>query len=210
MPAGAGIPLIAGAGSWPASGSPRHTLKWNVLPMPFSLSTSISPPIISTSFLLMLNPRPVPPYFRVVELSACENAVKSRAVSSGSMPIPVSRTEKCRTVPSARRSPGLTESSISPRSVNLTAFDMRFRSTCPSRSGSPFHRRGMPGGTRSRNSSPLSETRCPIRGPRLASTSSRSKSTRSMEILPASIFEKSRISLMMPSSEMPAPWILAT
>ena len=33
----------------------------NVLPLPFSLSTLTLPPIISTRFLTILSPRPVPP-----------------------------------------------------------------------------------------------------------------------------------------------------
>jgi len=41
----------------------------------------------------MESPSPVPPYLRVVEVSACEKAWKSRALCSGVMPIPLSRTE---------------------------------------------------------------------------------------------------------------------
>src|SRR5262245_42277757 len=46
----------------------------NVDPRPTSLSTVISPPIISQNRLLIASPRPVPPYFRVVDASACENS----------------------------------------------------------------------------------------------------------------------------------------
>ena len=46
----------------------------NVLPAPGSLVTSMSPPIMRHSRRLMARPRPVPPYFRVVELSAWENS----------------------------------------------------------------------------------------------------------------------------------------
>ena len=45
-------------------------VKLKVLPSPDLLSTQISPPIISTRRLLMARPRPVPPYLRVVEVSA--------------------------------------------------------------------------------------------------------------------------------------------
>jgi len=38
-----------------------------VEPTPSSLSTIIEPPIISQNRLLMANPRPVPPYTRVVD-----------------------------------------------------------------------------------------------------------------------------------------------
>ena len=49
-------------------------MKVKVLPFPGSLSTSIDPSIISTSVLEIASPRPVPPYLRDVELSACEMA----------------------------------------------------------------------------------------------------------------------------------------
>jgi hypothetical protein len=37
-----------------------------------SLSIPIRPPIASTSCIEIANPKPLPPYFRLVELSACE------------------------------------------------------------------------------------------------------------------------------------------
>jgi hypothetical protein len=46
----------------------------------------------------MVNPRPVPPYFRVVELSAWANGSKMWASLFSGMPMPVSRTVKCRMV----------------------------------------------------------------------------------------------------------------
>ena len=52
----------------------KEAVKEKVVPCPGSLSTRISPPIISTRRLLMDSPRPVPPYFRVVEVSAWEKA----------------------------------------------------------------------------------------------------------------------------------------
>ena len=42
----------------------------------------------------MASPNPVPPKRRVVDGSACTNGWKMRRCWSGSMPIPVSRTEK--------------------------------------------------------------------------------------------------------------------
>jgi hypothetical protein len=68
-------------------------VKKNSLPLPGSLSTQISPPIISTRRLDMVNPSPVPPYFLVVELSAWLKAWKSFPFCSSVSPIPVSRTE---------------------------------------------------------------------------------------------------------------------
>ena len=56
-----------------SSPRPKLAVKLKVLPRPCSLSTQISPPIISASRLLIVSPKPVPPYLRVVEESACIN-----------------------------------------------------------------------------------------------------------------------------------------
>src|SRR5882724_10066231 len=60
------------------------------------LSTQIFPCIASTRRAEMVRPRPVPPNVRVLEPSACEKASKIIFCLSCGMPIPVSRTEKCR------------------------------------------------------------------------------------------------------------------
>jgi predicted CXXCH cytochrome family protein len=64
----------------------------NVDPRPTSLATVISPPIISQNRLLIASPSPVPPYFRVVDASACENSWNNLPICSDVMPIPVSAT----------------------------------------------------------------------------------------------------------------------
>src|SRR6202167_4977807 len=71
-------------------GNPNVAVKCNVLPRAGTLSTQILPPIKSTKRLVIAKPRPVPPYFRVVELSACVNASKIMACLSSAMPIPLS------------------------------------------------------------------------------------------------------------------------
>ena len=58
---------------------PKRAVKWNVLPLPTSLSTQMRPPISSTSCGEMARPRPVPPNRRVVELSAWLKASKIAA-----------------------------------------------------------------------------------------------------------------------------------
>ena len=71
------------------------------------------------------SPRPVPPYWRVVELSACENALNIRSSLSCGMPIPVSRTSKLKRDAVAGVSPRLTLTRIVPAGVNLMAFESR-------------------------------------------------------------------------------------
>ena len=69
----------AAAGGAPSLARPNRAVKWNVLPWPTSLSTQMRPPIRSTSCAEIVSPRPVPPYLRVVELSACANGSKIAA-----------------------------------------------------------------------------------------------------------------------------------
>ena len=64
-------------------------------PLPDSLSTQIWPPIISTKRIEMESPSPVPPYRRVVDVSAWVNGSKMIFCFLGRMPMPVSVTVKC-------------------------------------------------------------------------------------------------------------------
>src|SRR5581483_9519800 len=75
-------------------GRPNCATKRKVAPAPGSLSTHIRPPIRDTSCEQMVSPSPVPPYFRVDDVSACENASKIVACLSSEIPMPVSATEK--------------------------------------------------------------------------------------------------------------------
>jgi len=50
-----------------------------VLPRPGSLCTVICPPMRATSREAIVRPSPVPPYFRVVEVSSCSNARNIRS-----------------------------------------------------------------------------------------------------------------------------------
>ena len=47
------------------------TVKENVEPFPTAESTQIRPPCISMMRLEIASPKPVPPFLRVIELSAC-------------------------------------------------------------------------------------------------------------------------------------------
>ena len=68
---------------WRAGGSSAHAgasmVNWNVEPVPGRRSRAhMRPPISSARRLLIARPRPVPPYLRVVEESACVNDWNSR------------------------------------------------------------------------------------------------------------------------------------
>ena len=184
-------------------------MKKNVLPTPGALSTPIVPPIISTSRLLMVRPRPVPPYLRVVEASAWLKALNRRPRCSGVMPMPVSRIENLISAVFSVRLTSSVETTISPCSVNLTELLARLIRTCPSRSGSPTSARGTLGAVLKSTSSPSFSWALTVTSvARFSMTLSRLKGIDSMASLPASIFEKSRMSLMMPSSEVAERWIL--
>ena len=94
-----GAASSSGAGVGAAGRSvPRsnRTVKVKVLPRPGVLRTLIVPPISPASRAAMVRPSPVPPYRRVIELSACSNAWKIFRCTSGAMPMPVSSTRKAR------------------------------------------------------------------------------------------------------------------
>src|SRR5262249_1435391 len=64
----------------------------NTEPLPGSLATATSPPIMRASLRVMARPSPVPPYCRAVEESAWVNSSNSLACCSGVIPMPVSAT----------------------------------------------------------------------------------------------------------------------
>src|SRR6266536_74882 len=66
--------LAHGGPAWASTRTGR--VKQKVDPLPGSDSTQIRPPCISMMRLAMDKPRPVPPFFRVIELSACWNSSK--------------------------------------------------------------------------------------------------------------------------------------
>ena len=69
---------LAGAGCGAPTCAGRRIVK--VEPRPSSLRTVMSPPIIWQKRRLMARPRPVPPYLRVVEASACTNSWNRRPI----------------------------------------------------------------------------------------------------------------------------------
>ena len=75
----------------PSSG-PVGTENRKMLPWPGVLVTLNTPPKSSINRTEIVRPKPVPPYSRVVELSACENGAKTFRSCVRFMPIPVSRT----------------------------------------------------------------------------------------------------------------------
>ena len=102
--------------------TPSRAVNQKRLPRPGSLLTPASPPIRCASRRVIDSPSPLPPYLRVVDASACSNALNRRARSCASMPIPVSLTSKRSSTVSSPRSTTATLSVTLPCSVNLTAL----------------------------------------------------------------------------------------
>src|SRR5262245_44663448 len=110
----------------------RRTI--NTEPLPSSLATVTSPPIMRASLRVMARPSPVPPKFCAVVASAWVNSSNSFACCSAVMPMPVSETAN-----STKLLPLLTlraASLTSPSLVNLHALLNRLSSICRSRMGS--------------------------------------------------------------------------
>ena len=137
---------------WLAVGSSAYgarIVKRKVEPRPGpALPTHIVPPISSARRLLMARPSPVPPYLRVVELSAWLKLWNSLPMPAGVRPMPESRTANSSCGSPEPTVLARTVSTTSPLSVNFTAFASRLRSTCRSRVTSPL----MAAGTSPSNS----------------------------------------------------------
>ena len=104
------------------------------LPLPSSLSSVTLPPCNSTNLATRAKPRPVPSCGRVKPDSICVNARNNFAVSSKAMPIPVSHTVN-RTASSPLGAVTLNPM-CPPLGVNLTALVSKFTRICFKRLGS--------------------------------------------------------------------------
>ena len=151
----------------------------------------------------MANPNPVPPYFLVVEESTCMNFSKSDPTFSGGMPMPVSFTETRIWAPFLSLRSHSTAIRTWPLAVNLMALPARFVTTCRIRPASPIKRRGMAGGYCTTKSMPFSSALEASISATSSVTRRRSNAEASIVSLPASILEKSRISLMTVSKMSP-------
>ena len=191
----------------------RGRKRVKVLPCPEVLSSLISPPSSLATSREIDRPRPVPPYFRLVDVSACWNGSKMIWCLSGGMPMPVSLTEKKSTMSDwfrmswSRPQPlGATPmwSCTFPSEVNLKAFDSRLRRICWMRFESVSNATGRSGSSSTSKSSFLESAI----GRNEAWTSSWMSLNRtwltSTDIVPDSILDRSRMSLMRPSRSVPA------
>ena len=103
----------------------------NSVPFPCSVWISMVPPIMSTMFLVMAIPRPVPCVLLTVEVRSRSNGSKIFLTNSGLMPMPLSLT-RISYCPQPRfllvSCLSRTET-VPPAGVNLMALDSRFKRT---------------------------------------------------------------------------------
>ena len=185
-----------------------------VEPWPGTERTWSSPPSSRAISRLIERPRPVPPYLRLVVPSACWNASKISFCLSCGMPMPVSLTEISIASSTSRRIGWLglqpsaavrTERVTAPCAVNLNALDKRLRTTCWSRFSSVRMVAGSASSNSTWNARPFSDASwrkvrsiCCLRP-------ESGMSPISIETVPDSIFDRSRMSLMRLSRSVPAP-----
>ncbi len=179
----------------------KRAVNQNSDPTPSLLVTPTSPPINSANCLEIARPRPVPPNLRVVAASTCVNSSKSSPILSPGIPMPVSRTEKRNMTPPSLEYSTVTPTVTSPASVNLIAFPVRLVRICRNRPGSPRSNSGTSVDIPQNNSSPFSCACTASVAAKSSSSLCRSKSRISKSSLPASIFEKSRMSLIRLSND---------
>ena len=179
----------------------RGTRIRKVEPCPGTLSTLICPPIISVNCLVIGNPSPVPPYFVVVSSSAWVNSSNTLMTCCSFMPIPVSAISKfSHSIPAKRI--GCAVTVTTPSSVNLQALVSKLIKHWRNRVSSP---RMPPMSSATSNSMRLLFFDA-SGSPMLLSTLIMlliSKSEINSSILPASIFDRSKMSLIKPSKCTP-------
>ena len=158
----------------------------------------------------MTSPSPVPPYLRVIEPSACVNAVNSPLSCSFVMPIPVSMTlnESFTLLPITCSS--FIWSVMLPLSVNLVALLIRFVKICERRSGSPINTSGISGSISTISSIGLCAIRTTANVVTSLITCCKISCVISNSCFLASIFEKSKMLLIILNSDVAAWLILST
>ena len=196
------------SGSFSETGSGLRSLnsipfRWmeNTVPLPASLSTSMEPPMRSTSRCEITRPRPVPSASR---LRCCLNGTNSSRTSCGDIPGPVSRTASRRF---PRPGPAAVKSAKSvtpPERVNLKALPRIFTITCRNRLRSNFTNSGNSGESSSRNVRFLLRADGMKILPIPSRNSARSRNSGTISIFSASSLERSSTSLTSSSSEVPA------
>ena len=172
-----------------------------MLPRPGSLSSVMSPPIARASRRLIARPRPVP---AVVALRPGGTPRRSPRARSAAMPGPVSRTATVKRRLRSRRSP---RPRPRPRRVNLSALPKRLTRIWRTRCRSSTTSAGRARRRCQAKPDPLLARPASGAGRRPTRRARADRTARaSMVSLPASILDRSRISLISPSRSRPPRW----
>ena len=183
-------------------------VKKKLLPLRCSLSTPIVPCMSSVSCFEMGSPRPVPSFSRFFFVSTWEKEPKILSMSSLRIPIPLSCTEKESRTSSSELS-HFTVTRTKPCSVNFIALVTIFMMICLILFASPKSTDGSAGSTSYMSSMSFA----PMRFKKIMERSDKSDAgsylSSTISIFPDSIFEKSRISLMIESRASPEDLIFS-
>jgi len=198
--------------SWSKNISFEHLILFIVIvkiePFFDLLFTSIVPFMRSTSRFVIVSPRPVPPNSLLLWPSCCWKALKIVFWSFTGIPIPVSITWIVRFpdwLPFNKTKPALIW--IIPELVNLTAFPTRFSKIWRTLISSRRRLLGKLESISTMVSNLFSLQICSKIIMISFITSRRSKYSYSIFSRPASILERSRISLIIINRLLPAEWI---
>ncbi len=163
-------------------------------------------PSARASWRVIASPRPVPPYLRVVELSACSKALnRAGACARGRCRCPCPPPRSARSTLSAGSSQRGRAGRCCRAAVNLTALLAKLSRAWRSRVGSPQQARRARRRDRPAAAAPWPAAALGEHATRRCRRSRRGRRRcRSSVSLPASIFERSRMSLMIASRCWPA------
>ena len=118
----------------------RWRITVNVVPLPHSLETLISPPSIFTMLRVIAMPSPVPGIFSCLASSARSKGKNKRSRNSGVIPIPLSLKANWNVLYGWDSSwiSNMLKSIVPPSGVYLMALDIRLVKICCRRRGSPM------------------------------------------------------------------------
>ena len=181
--------------------SARRAVKCKVLSCPISLSNQMRPPIISTRCLDKLKPNTSLPWSWTGNPSTCVKLLKTSAICSRGIPVPMPDTTKCKTTtPFSFFSP-FNPITTFPSFVNLMAFCVKLMMIWKSLPGSPVRAVGTSGSICQFNSSPAAFASTANSVAAFSRVLRMSKSISSSSSWQASILDKSRISFRKVTNE---------
>ncbi len=178
------------------------TSNQKVEPFPSALTNPTSPPMIWAIARVIARPRPDPPNCRDVDPSACWKRWNNAACAAGAIPTPLSSTSKRNRRGDASASRRVRRACTSPLAVNFTALPIRLNRAWRRRTGSTIAQVSSPS-KRVTRATPFASAWGRSSSATLFKVAATSVETGDSSSRPASIFEKSTMSLSSCASICP-------